>query len=297
MRQFFFFARRMTHIHDIYLYARQELASAYTPGEIDHLVFLLLEDRKGISRTDLLHIKEVSQAETDQLKADIRELKENKPVQYILGYAWFCGLKFSVNETTLIPRPETEELVERIFRGYNNGNPASILDIGTGSGCIAVSLKKKFPETEVWGLDISDGALKVAEENAKRNGATVTFISGDILSEEFQNRIDRKFDCIVSNPPYVRASDRPSMDERVIRFEPHLALFVNDDDALLFYRRIADFAIGHLHTGGLLYFEINAHMHDDIEKLLYEKGFQNVEVSRDMSGNYRFCSCRLESSE
>ena len=183
----------------------------------------------------------------------------------------------------LIPRPETEELVQWVLESAEN-KPMKILDIGTGSGCIAVTLAKKLPSAEVHAWDISEDALKVARRNAERNGVKVIFSKRDMLLEPVS---DEKFDIIVSNPPYVTEVEKTEMQENVLNFEPHLALFVPDDNALVFYEKIADFALTNLNKGGQLFFEINRAKGADIARLLEEKGFKNIELRKDISGNER----------
>ena len=215
-------------------------------------------------------------------------LAKGEPLQYIIGYTPFCGLQFSVDGRVLIPRPETAELVEWV--ASENAGAASMLDIGTGNGCIAVTLARKLPGCKVHGWDISDGALEVARENSRQNGTDVEFRKVDILSAP---ACDCRFDVIVSNPPYVLESEKARMEDTVLAFEPHTALFVPDNDALLFYRAIAEFGKTSLTPGGRLYFEINPLKAQDMELMLSAAGYHNVELCSDIFGKLRFIKAIL----
>ncbi|MBI3503015.1 MAG: peptide chain release factor N(5)-glutamine methyltransferase [Bacteroidetes bacterium] len=231
----------------------------------------------------------LGEKETERFKIILSDLKKHKPIQYILGYTEFYGLKIRVNEHVLIPRLETEELVEEILQGTTGrGQGMNILDIGTGSGCIAIALKKNLPEATVSAFDISDEALLVAKQNSILNHTLINFLQGDILklNNSFTHQLNN-FDIIVSNPPYVQQSEKSSMSKNVLNYEPHLALFVDDTNPLLFYNSIADFALQNLSQSGKLYFEINEAMGNEIKKLLENKGFKNVEIKKDMSGKDR----------
>ena len=277
------------------------LQNVYSESEIHVLGMLILEKLTGFSRTRLLTDKEIILNETQrELSIHFLErLKKHEPIQYILGETEFCGLKFKVNPSVLIPRPETEELVEwvsphplRDFRPMGEENPpfggwGGFLDIGTGSGCIAVALKKKFPSVNVTAMDISAEALALAKENAALNEVYIEFIQDDILHPTATNR---KWDVIVSNPPYIPHAGKAEMASGVLDFEPHLALFVPDDDPLLFYRRIADFALEHLTSQGRLYFEIHQSLGRQCCLLLESMGFRSVELRKDLSGNDRMIS-------
>lgn len=246
---------------------------------------LILEKEFSIPPADILTCKFnlLSDAQVKKLGEIVGKLKHAEPIQYILGETDFFGLPFYLDSSVLIPRPETEELVQWVIDSTNNA-AAKILDIGTGSGCIAVTLAKKLPLTEVHAWDISQAALEVARKNAERNGVRVFFGKKDILQESIP---EEKFDIIVSNPPYVTESEKVGMEQNVLRFEPHLALFVADEDALVFYEKIADFARGALNRGGELFFEINREKGEQIEMLLQQKEFKNIERVKDISGNER----------
>ena len=266
-------------------FIKSELKDLYSPDEISSLTRLILEKEFAIPFADILACKfnHLSDAEMQKLTEIVGKLKNSEPIQYILGETDFFGLAFYVNGSVLIPRPETEELVQWVLESAEN-KPMKILDIGTGSGCIAVTLAKKLPSAEVHAWDISEDALEVARRNAERNGVKVIFSKRDMLLEPVS---DEKFDIIVSNPPYVTEVEKTEMQENVLNFEPHLALFVPDDNALVFYEKIADFALTNLNKDGKLFFEINRAKGADIAHLLEEKGFTNIELRKDISGNER----------
>ena len=266
-------------------FIKSELKDLYSPDEISSLTRLILEKEFAIPFADILACKfnHLSDAEMQKLTEIVGKLKNSEPIQYILGETDFFGLAFYVNGSVLIPRPETEELVQWVLESAEN-KPMKILDIGTGSGCIAVTLAKKLPSAEVHAWDISEDALEVARKNAERNGVKVIFVKRDMLLEPVS---DEKFDIIVSNPPYVTEVEKTEMQENVLNFEPHLALFVPDDNALVFYEKIADFALTNLNKDGKLFFEINRAKGADIAHLLEEKGFTNIELRKDISGNER----------
>ena len=218
------------------------------------------------------------------LNSFIEKLKIFTPIQYVLGECEFMGLRFEVDPSVLIPRPETEELVEWILASQNNTNSVSILDIGTGSGCIAVSLKCMLPKAFVTAYDLSNDALALARKNAEINEVTVDFRQQDILQPETENG---EWDIIVSNPPYIPNAEKVEIQSNVLNFEPHLALFVPDNDPLLFYRKIIEFAAMHLKAGGQLFFEIHRDRGQEVMQLLSEAGFAEIELRKDLSGNDR----------
>ena len=270
------------------------LKGEYSESEIHVLGMLILEKLTGFSRIWLLIHKELKLNDEQNIIASqyLERLKNHEPIQYILGETEFYGLKFKVNPSVLIPRPETEELVEWVKPphppkgGFLSGTP-TLLDVGTGSGCIAVALKKKFPSANVSAMDISPEALALAKENAALNEVNIEFIQDDILHPA---ATDRKWDVIVSNPPYIPASEQRYLHKNVTDFEPHLALFVQDNDPLIFYRKIAEFALSHLTAGGRLYFEIHQSLGRQCCQLLESMGFQSVELRKDLSGNDRMIS-------
>jgi len=268
------------------IHIRSELQGLYPDTEIKSFSNLIIEKVSGFSRTEIIVNKNTlfSDEQRHVIENFIEKLKEYVPIQYILGETEFFGLPFQVNESVLIPRPETEELVDWI-RNENdrNANP-SILDIGTGSGCIAISLKHEFTNATVDAFDISEKALETAQSNATLNKLEVTFSKVDILNapETYQ-----KWDIIVSNPPYVTEQEKSTILPNVLEHEPHLALFVSDNGPLLFYRCIAVFAQQHLKPKGKLYFEINRQFGKATVDLLTAMGFGNVELRKDISGNDR----------
>jgi len=217
-------------------------------------------------------------------------LKKQEPIQYILGTTEFYGLTFKVNKHTLIPRPETEELVDWVLSNlHDQDSELDILDIGTGSGCIAISLAKNIPTAKVSGLDISEKALEVAQENAVKNQVLVSFCKKDILET---TALKNKYDVMVSNPPYVRQLEKKAMNANVLDYEPGVALFVPNEDPLLFYRKIAQLAMVSLQTRGWLYFEINEYLSKEMDVLLKEIGFANIEIKKDFREVPRMIKCQ-----
>ena len=273
----------------------QELSSLYEEQEIESFFYIILEKLHGLKRIDLaLNPQKVMDgAHLKQWKNIVTELKKQRPVQYILGETTFYGLSFLVNENTLIPRPETEELVELIIKSFESsvsGSGLKILDIGAGSGCIAISLAKNIPNAAVFAIDVSEKALAVAKKNAEFNKVAIDFISTNILDVVTLSAVaglDKQFDIIVSNPPYVRNLEKDEIKPNVLEYEPHLALFVDDIDPLLFYRKIAELAIKNLNPNGKLYFEINQYLGKETINLLEDFGFRNVELKKDIYGNDR----------
>lgn len=264
---------------------RQELEGVYTSSEITVLHRLILEEVCGtpFAGTTDDKINNFSGLQARKLEDILSRLKKGEPHQYVFGKSEFYGIELKVTPDVLIPRPETEELVEWIL-SENRSVDSMILDIGTGSGCIAVALGKKLPHAAIYAWDISGKALEVAAENAKNNGVVVHFTRRDILLT-FSTEVF--FDVIVSNPPYVMESEKRTMEENVLHFEPHDALFVPDNDPLLFYERIADVALEMLNARGRLYFEINRKKGEMICAMLQEKGYVDVVLRKDISGNFR----------
>ena len=277
----------------------QELSSLYEEQEIESFFYIILKKLHGLKRIDLaLNPQTVMDgAHLKQWKNIVSELKKQRPVQYILGETTFYGLSFLVNGNTLIPRPETEELVELIIESTNyelRNTKLKVLDIGTGSGCIAISLAKHLPTSEVYAIDVSEEALATAKKNAELNKVAIDFISTNILDVfnlSAVGGLDKQFDIIVSNPPYVRNLEKDEIKPNVLEYEPHLALFVDDIDPLLFYRKIAELAIKNLNPNGKLYFEINQYLGKETIKLLQDFGFRNVELKKDIYGNDRMIRC------
>ncbi|HLF51904.1 peptide chain release factor N(5)-glutamine methyltransferase [Flavobacterium sp.] len=267
----------------------QELTPIYDAGEAESFFYLILEEKLQMKRIDLALNPDLifSEDAIQNWDAILEELKLEIPIQYILGKTSFYGLDFEVNENVLIPRPETEELVDWIIKEdskIKGLKDLKILDIGTGSGCIAISLAKNLPNAQVYAIDVSEQALATAEKNAKRNNVNIIFIQKDILTTE---DLEQQFDIIVSNPPYVRNLEKEEIKKNVLNNEPHLALFVEDNDALIFYTKIADLAQKNLSENGQLYFEINQYLGKEMIALLQNLNFKNIELRKDIYGNDR----------
>ena len=262
--------------------------------EIKSFFFILTEYLHNLKRVDvsLNPNFEISEDVVQKWNAILAQLQQEKPIQYITGEAWFYGLQFEVNENTLIPRPETEELVEWILNSpiIKHPSPINILDIGTGTGCIPISLKANLSQANVSAIDVSEKALEVAKKNAASNKVEINFIQANILEVEDLNQ---HFDVIVSNPPYVRNLEKQEIKKNVLDYEPHLALFVEDTDALLFYRKIAQLALENLSPNGLLFFEINQYLGKETVELLENLGFKNIELKKDIYGNDRMIKCSI----
>lgn len=272
----------------------KELDAIYGKNEVESFFFLCTEHYLNVPRIQLTLEPEFTftKSETDTFFEVLQYLKQQKPIQYILGETEFYGLKFKVNEHVLIPRPETEELVDWIIKTHSEQSEESqikILDIGTGSGCIAISLAKNLPNTKIYALDVSEKALVVARKNAKINNVDIEFVEVDILNEaswgvEFKNL---EFDTIVSNPPYVRNLEKAEIKPNVLDNEPHLALFVEDENPLQFYKAITKVAVKNLKPKGQLFFEINQYLGGETKQLLVDSGFKNVELRKDLNANDR----------
>lgn len=263
----------------------QELLPIYDPSEAESIVNALFEDAYYISRVQRLTNLQLqfSNEQIQQLNTQLELLKNHVPVQHLIGFSWFCGMQFLVNTFTLIPRPETEELVYLIKNENSNQPHLRILDIGTGTGCIPIVLSSLMKESDVFGWDISEGALHMAIQNAERHQANVTFQKVDILKEE----ITETYDIIVSNPPYIPETEKQTLHQNVSEHEPSLALFVPDHDPLLFYRIIADKASKALVTGGKLYFEIHENFGSETVSMLKTRGFESIEIYQDLNGKDR----------
>ena len=267
----------------------QELTPIYGMEEADSFFYLILDAKHQLKRVDLALQPDLvfSITELEAWNLILDQLKKEIPVQYLLGTTHFYGLEFEVNPNVLIPRPETEELVDWIIESQNSEvrtQKLKILDIGTGSGCIAISLAKNLPNSEVFALDVSEHALATAQRNAESNQVAIQFIHQSVLETE---DLGHQFDIIVSNPPYVRDLEKQEIKKNVLDNEPHLALFVSDNDALLFYRKIAQLAQKNLSPTGQLYFEINQYLGQEMVALLKEMNFQNTELRKDVYGNDR----------
>lgn len=269
-----------------------QLQSIYEISEAESIANIVFEEILYIKKQHLFFLdKQINDIEIAQLNAILNKLLTHQPVQYVLGIADFFGLRFRVNKQVLIPRTETEELVTLVIKNVRNlklqnNTVFNILDIGTGSGCIPIALKKNLPFAHVTALDISTDALEVANENAFLNKTNIEFIEGDILNSQFSIP-NSQFSIIVSNPPYITQKEKIEMQKNVLNFEPHLALFVSDDNPLLFYNAIADFSKSHLIQNGKLYFEINENYGMDVKTMLENKGYDEVTIVKDLQGKNR----------
>ncbi|MEN8966399.1 MAG: peptide chain release factor N(5)-glutamine methyltransferase [Polaribacter sp.] len=293
------------------LYFSDKLSEIYPQTEIDSFFFILIEELLGLQRIDTVLKPDfiIENEILNNLKNIISRLKKEEPIQYILGKTAFYGLPFLVDKNTLIPRPETEELVEWILKEIQElrikiqKESLSILDIGTGTGCIPISLAKNLKNITISAIDVSSNALKIAKQNASLNNVTIDFFELDILQAENLNKLsvlaqskthsNNKYDIIVSNPPYVRELEKVEIKNNVLNNEPHLALFVDNENPLIFYKKIADLAKSHLTKNGLLFFEINQYLSNETVTMLKEKEFTNIELKKDLFGNYRMIQARL----
>jgi release factor glutamine methyltransferase len=271
--------------------------------EVESFFYLIAEHLHQMKRVDLAlkpHL-EMNDSDVSKWNSILEELKIQKPIQYILGETEFYGLKFLVNEDVLIPRSETEELVDLVLKstkGEVQNTKLNVLEIGTGSGCIPISLKKNLSNADVFAIDISKKALKIAKKNAAVNQVEITFIQADILKTNdlselstFNFQLPISFDIIVSNPPYVRMLEKEEIKPNVLEYEPHLALFVENHDALLFYRKIGQLAMKNLSENGMLFFEINQYMGKETADLVTDLGFKNIKLLKDIYGNDRMICC------
>ena len=274
----------------------------YPTSEIDSFFFIILEEYIGFKRIDIVLKSDfyIDQKSLNLMQIATKQLEQEIPIQYIIGKTEFFGLPFNINKEVLIPRPETEELVEQVIKEVSliktyktasneatNEKQITILDIGTGSGCIAISLKKQLPGSKISAIDVSYKALRVAKKNAALNKVNINFIHLDILKT---NNLDKLYDVIVSNPPYVRELEKKEMKNNVLNNEPHLALFVDNKNPLLFYNKIAELAKKFLTKNGQLHLEINQYLGKETIKLLAEKGFKNIQLKKDIFGNDRIIS-------
>ena len=271
-------------LQDFKLKMISELSSVYEMDELNSIFNLLSEDYLKIPRSKILLAEEIDLNEPNQILflSALERLKTHEPIQYVLGKTTFMDLEFKVNSSVLIPRPETEELVRLMLKEDLDGK--EILDIGTGSGCIAISLAKNLPNAKVSALDISIDALEVAKENAKLNNVEVNFINADI----FEYKSDKKYDIIVSNPPYVTKSEKGLMKQNVISYEPELALFVDDVSPLKYYESILNFSLNNLHSQGQIFFETNENYKYESNKLAQNYEYNIIEFKLDSHKKNRF---------
>ncbi len=274
-------------MQDTIQYIKTELAGIYPETETEGLIRMILEAVCGWSFTmqQIRRDEIIGYVESDKIKSIVARLKQHEPIQYILGDTYFFGLQLKVTSAVLIPRPETEELVDLILHETVD-EPGTVLDIGTGSGCIALALKSRLKNASISGVDISENALEIARENGILNGLDVQFFQADILN--WQKYDWPVFDVIVSNPPYVTESEKKLIHKNVLDFEPSNALFVEDTDPLLFYRTIAQFALEKLNPKGRIYFEINEKFGTETQNMLAGFGFTNIKIVTDIHGKNRF---------
>jgi release factor glutamine methyltransferase len=283
---------RLKEIQDIF---HKELDATFGKNEVGSFFNILISHYLKLNRIALVLEPDltITKEEEQPLFEALSRLKLEEPIQYIIGETEFYGLPFKVNEHTLIPRPETEELVSLVLQNIKNqktnSKTISILDIGTGTGCIAISLAKNLPNAKIYALDVSEDALKIANQNAELNKVAIHFIKANILNKDSWNLGFKslEFDLIVSNPPYVRNLEKIEIKNNVLKHEPHLALFVEDNNPLQFYEAITDFAVDNLKQNGLLFFEINQYLGDETKQLLQDKGFSDLELKPDIFGNNR----------
>lgn len=272
-------------MHETLKHIKDSLSDLYSPGEASSISRMIIEKISGLSYPMLVGNKnnKITPEQVQRIDELIVRLKKNEPIQYVLGEAEFYGLNFMVDKNVLIPRPETEELVELIINENKGQAGLNILDIGTGSGCIAIALKKYLPDCNITAWDVSGEALVVACRNAERNSVDINFQQVDVLGEVPAQH----FDVIVSNPPYILEEEKQNMENNVLGYEPHLALFVPNDRGLLFYERIADIAKTALTKNGRLYFEINSAKGLETLEMLSTKAYNNISLIKDLSGNDR----------
>jgi release factor glutamine methyltransferase len=275
-------------VNEIVTYYQEKLSELYPCNEIKNITEMMFEHFMGWDKMTLRSNSKSSLSESELLlfhKA-LKRLLKNEPVQHITGKVEFYSLPFKINKHVLIPRPETEELVDLVIKECSGSE--TILDIGTGSGCIPISLKKYLKNTFVYGVDISENALVVARDNAVLNSTEVTLVKEDVLQmSSIENSIKKGFDVIISNPPYITNSEKALMNENVLTFEPHVALFVEDDEPLLFYDKIGHLAYDNLSSGGKLYFEINEHYGNQTMTLLKSIGFSDIRMIKDLQNKDR----------
>ncbi|PVY38228.1 peptide chain release factor N(5)-glutamine methyltransferase [Pontibacter virosus] len=284
----------MATIQQTSQYIRENIQEAYPEPEAGAIAQRVLEQvlQKSRMQLSLSQQEELNPEQEEQVQQAVERLKKQEPVQYVLGTAHFFGLDLQVDERVLIPRPETEELVDLVVREHSGRSGLQVLDICTGSGCIPLALAAHLQADRVYGLEVSEGALKVARANAREQKLPVAWLEQDVF-EPIQGIAPRSLDIITSNPPYVKEQEKALMRPNVLAFEPHLALFVPDEDPLRFYRRIAEVGTELLKKGGRLYFEINEQYGGEVQTLLLEAGFTQAQVVQDLFGKDRIVKGEL----
>jgi len=280
-------------IKEAYHQLQQSIQPLYENREASNIADLIMEDITGWdrSRRVIHHDALLSEPQLERYTHCKEELLHGRPTQYVLGHAWFCGMRLQVDEHVLIPRPETEELVMEVKKMYadistDRDHLFKMVDIGTGSGCIAIALKKYFPDWDVWAVDKYNGALAIAKKNAVLLDTEIHFVASDILKEAKTDFLPA-FDLIISNPPYIPSEDKSAMDDRVLDHEPHDALFVTDNDPLQFYKAIIAFSEQHLLRGGMLFFETHELYAQEVAALLEANGFEHIVVKKDFQEKER----------
>ncbi len=279
------------------LFFNEALSAIYPKTEIDSFFFILMEEKLKLQRIDTVLKPDflITKKNLIDLKNIVKRLQKEEPIQYIIGNTEFYGLPFLVDKNTLIPRTETEELVAWVLDEIkvltnNKITELSILDIGTGTGCIPISLAKNLTSLNISAIDISPEALLIAKQNAILNKVTIEFIELDILNAE---SLPQEYDVIISNPPYVRELEKEEIKNNVLENEPHLALFVADENPLIFYNKIADLAKQQLSKNGMLFFEINQYLGKETVNMLVKKGFKNIQLKKDLFGNDRMIKASI----
>ena len=276
-------------IGDIRSYYAQQLFKIYDERETETFIFMLLEEYAGISKSEIIINPELTINESELLNIHfaVKDLKNFKPIQYILGKTEFFGIPILVNPDVLIPRPETEELVDWVIQDANKDKQSSILDVGTGSGCIAIALKNALPKATIHAIDNSSKALEIANQNALMNQADIKFSQLDFLEKKDWNNLGQ-YDIVISNPPYVRHMEKVEMKKNVLNYEPESTLYVDDNNPLIFYKSIAEFGLDHLKINGSIYCEINQYLSKETVKLFGSYGFKDIQLKKDFKGNDRF---------
>ena len=270
----------------------KSLLKLYPNSEIDTFFYWIVEDALELKRIDvsLNPDFQISQKDFEAIEKQLKRLEQNEPIQHILGYTEFYGLRIKVNKHVLIPRPETEELVDWVVSDHKNKRPKNIIDIGTGSACMAIAVKIALPDCKLSALDVSEKALDVAKENASEHKADLNFIKQDILKSD---KLPEDTDVIISNPPYVKYDEKGRMRDNVLNYEPHVALFVKDNDALIFYRKICELAIK-ASQNVTIYFEINQYLANDLKMMLKDFNIQTYEFRQDFRGNDRMLKLLID---
>ena len=270
----------------------RQLTGQYPETEIESFARILFRHYLDMtpSQTHLSHECELLPKIEKQIRKAIDELKKFRPIQYILGETEFYGLHFELSLDVLIPRPETEELVDCVVKEYDRNADLTMIDIGTGSGCIAVALATNFPNASVWAVDISEAALAVAQRNALKNRVKVNFLLGDVLENGLMGFEPASIDTVVSNPPYIVPSEKEHLLPNVLEYEPHIALFTPENNPLIFYERIATFGLKCLKSGGKIFFEINETFPEKVADILQQNHYSNITAKKDINGKWRMVS-------